>query len=151
MKPLIVLLSVFTVSFFVIKLFRDHFKLALAGRIGMSAMLLFTAIGHFIFTDGMILMFPDFIPFKTEIVYLTGIMEILFAVGLLCPKYRKVTAWALIVFFIFVLPANIHASLKQVDYQSATFDGNGLDYLWFRIPLQLFFMIWTYFMAIKLD
>src|SRR5690348_8129513 len=78
MKPLIVLLSVFAVSLLTTKIVRGNFELALSGRIAMSAMLAFTAIGHFAFTKGMAMMLPDFIPFKSETVYLTGIIEIFF-------------------------------------------------------------------------
>src|SRR5690606_28612006 len=122
---------------------------ALSGRMAMSAMLVFSAIGHFAFTNGMSLMLPEFIPFKTEVVYLTGVIEIIFAIGLFFPNYRILTAYLLITFLILVLPANIYASIKHVDYQKATLDGNGLTYLWFRIPLQVLFIVWTYLSAIK--
>lgn len=149
MKPLIVLLTVFAVSLLVTRIFRGTYELDLSGRIAMSAMLMFSAIGHFAFTKGMSLMIPDFIPFKTETVCLTGIAEIIFAIGLLLPNYRILTAWLLIIFLILVLPANIYSSIKQVDYQKATFDGKGLSYLWFRIPLQILFIFWTYLSAIN--
>lgn len=149
MTPLIILFSVFTVSLLTTKFVRGNFEFALSGRIAMSAMLLFTAIGHFAFTKGMSMMLPDFIPFKTETVYLTGIIEIAAAIGLFIPKLSIVTAWLLIAFFICILPANIYAAIKQIDYQTGTFDGNGLTYLWFRIPLQILFIVWTYLSAIK--
>ncbi len=149
MKPLIVLLTVFTVCVLVVKIFRGTYELALSGRIAMSAMLIFSATGHFVFTNGMSLMLPEFIPFKTETVYLTGVAEIIFAIGLLLPSYRVLTAWLLIIFLLLILPANINASIKQVDYQKATFDGSGLSYLWFRIPLQMLFIICTYLSAIS--
>jgi len=50
---------------------------------------------------------------------------------------------ALILFFILILPANILAALKKVDYQKGTNDGPGAGYLWFRIPLQIFFIAWV--------
>lgn len=149
MKPLIVLLGVFGISLLVTKIFRGNFELALSGRMAMSAMLLFTAVGHFAFTKGMSLMLPDIVPFKTEAVYLTGIIEIAAAIGLFIPNFRMLTAWLLIVFFILILPANIYATIKHIDYQKGTFDGNGIAYLWFRIPLQILFIIWTYLSAIK--
>jgi len=95
------------------------------------------------------MMLPDFIPFKAEVVYLTGIIEIAAAIGLFIPNIRIVTAWLLIVFFILILPANIYAAIKHIDYQKATFDGNGPSYLWFRIPLQILFISWAYLSAIK--
>lgn len=43
----------------------------------------------------------------------------------------------------------IYGSIKHLDIQKATFDGNGLNYLWFRIPLQILFIVWTYLSSIK--
>ena len=149
MKPLVVLLVAFVLSAIVLKFTRSDYDFALSARIAMSVMLVFTAIGHFTFAKGMAMMIPDFIPYKKEIVFLTGLFEIAAAVGLLLPATRVVTGYLLIAFFILILPANILAAIKQVDYQKGTFDGPGLNYLWFRIPLQLFFMAWTYFGAIR--
>lgn len=149
MKPLIVLMSVFGIALLIIKFYRDNFEWALSGRIAMSAMLLFTAVGHFVFTTGMEMMLPDFIPYKKVLVYLTGIIEIAAAVGLFIPAWRYCTGWLLILFFILILPANIYAAIQHIDYQKGTYDGNGLSYLWFRIPLQLLFIGWTYLCAVK--
>lgn len=149
MKPLLILLLVFAASAIITKLSTSNYDLAFSGRLAMAAMLVFTALGHFMFTKGMTMMLPSFIPFKTETVYLTGVIEIAAAIGLFIPNFKTITGWLLIAFFILLLPANIYASLKNVDYQKATFDGNGLSYLWFRIPLQLLFIVWTYLSAIK--
>jgi uncharacterized membrane protein len=149
MKPLIVLVAVFCLSIFAIRIVRGNYEFALAARIALSAMLVFTAIGHFVFAKGMSLMVPDFIPFKMEVVYLTGFLEIGFALGLFFANYRILTAWLFLLFLIVVLPANIYASFKHLDYQKATFNGSGLNYLWFRIPLQIFFMAWVYLSSIK--
>lgn len=149
MKPLIVLLGVFGISLTLTRILRGHFDFALSGRIAMSAMLVFTAIGHFAFTKGMTMMLPDFIPYKTEIIYLTGVIEIVAAFGLFISPLRIITGWLLILFFILILPANIYAAIKHIDYQKATFDGNGLTYLCFRIPLQFLFIAWVYLSSIR--
>lgn len=145
----IVLLIVFVLSLFVLKLSRGAYNFALSGRIAMSAMLIFTAMGHVLFTKGMSMMLPDSIPYKIELVYLTGLIELIAAIGLLLPRFRVMTAWWLIIFFILLLPSNVYAAVKHVDLMKATFDGNGLTYLWFRIPLQIFFIIWVYLSSIK--
>ena len=149
MKPLLILLVVFVISLFALKIVRGEYEFALPARIALSAMLVFTSIGHFAFTKGMSMMIPTPIPYKTEIVYLTGIIEIIAAVGLLIPAFKVPTAWLLILFFVMLLPANIYAAIKHIDYQKATFNGNGLNYLWFRIPLQILFIAWTYISSIK--
>jgi len=149
MKPLIVLFIVFVISSISTKVIHGNYDFALSGRIALSTMLIFTGISHFFFTDGMAMMIPPFIPFKVEVVYLTGIIEIIAAIALFIPSLRILTAWLLIAFFVLILPANIYASIKQVDIQKATYDGVGLVHLWFRIPLQILFIIWTYMSSIK--
>lgn len=149
MKPLFVLLGAFIISLLATKLFTGIVDFPLAGRIALAVMLLFTAIAHFVFTKGMEMMLPAFIPFKTGVIYLTGVMEVVAAAGLLIADFRVWTGWALIIFFCLLLPANIKAAMDHVDHQKGTFDGNGPKYLWFRIPLQILFIAWTYFSAIQ--
>ena len=150
MKLLYLLFGVFVISLFTTKLFTKSFNYSLSGRIAMSVILVITAIGHVVYAKGMILMMPDVIPFKKEVVYLTGIIEFCAAVGLLIPRFQHFTAWLLILFLLFVLPANIHATLKHVDFITGTYTGPGVSYLWIRIPLQVIFIAWTYYFAIRL-
>ncbi len=149
MKPFLVLLSVFLLSLVVSKVQGKNLNFSLSARIAMSAMMLFSAMGHFAFPKGMAMMLPAFIPLKTEIIYLSGLMEIFFAIGLLLPKFQTATAWLIIAFLVLSLPANIYAASIHLDYQEASYHGPGLSYLWLRIPLQLFFMAWTYLSAIR--
>src|SRR5579872_128798 len=106
MKPLIILLIVFVLAIAGIRLATGYIDLRIAGRIAMAVMLVFTAIGHFVYTKGMVLMMPEMIPFKKELVWLTGLIEGLAAIGLLIPSTVKLTAWLLILFFILITPAN---------------------------------------------
>lgn len=149
MKPLFVLLGAFIAGLMSTYYFTGSIDYPLSGRIALSAMLLFTSIAHFAFVKGMTMMVPDFIPFKKEIVYATGIIEIIAAVCLLVPSLKTMTGWALIVFFIVLLPGNINAAKHHIDYQKGTYDGHGLSYLWFRIPLQLLFIAVAYEFAVR--
>lgn len=148
MKPLIVLIGTFLLANGVIWLKNKQMNYQLAGRIAMACMLLFTAIGHFVFAEGMRAMLPDFVPAKTMFVMVSGAMEIGFALALLWPKYHQKKGMLLIVFFLLVLPANVYAAMQQINYQTGQADGPGLSYLWFRVPLQLFFMGWVYMTTI---
>lgn len=150
MRPLLVLFLSFAVSILAIKVITKEYDFGLSARIAMSTMLVFTAIGHFVFTKGMSLMIPDFIPYKESFVHITGVFEILIAIGLLIPGFKYLSGWMLIIFLLLMLPANIYASIHQVNYQKGTFDGNGLAYLWFRIPLQILFLVWTYICSIRI-
>ena len=149
MKPLIVLISVFAVSLVLSKILSGRYQFAQSGRISMAVMLLFTASAHYAFTKGMAMMLPPFIPCPTEIIFLTGVLEIAAAIGILSPNFRVVSGWLLIIFFLLILPANVYAASRHIDYQNPSNSGSGLAYLWFRIPLQLLFIVWTYASAIK--
>jgi uncharacterized membrane protein len=143
MKVLIILLGTFGIGLVVTKLSGD-FNIKLSAQIAMAMMMAFTALGHFKFTRGMAMMMPSFIPYKKQLVYITGVIEIAAAAGLLIPATRTLTAWCLILFFIVLTPANINAAMKCINMEKATLDGPGPAYLWFRIPLQLLFIVWVY-------
>jgi len=149
MKPLIVLLATFALWALSCRIFTGDFEFGLAGRVALSFMLLFTAIGHFVFTKGMTMMIPPFLPFRTGLVYLTGLMEIVAAIILHFSAYTVITGWFLIAFFILLLPANIYAAINRIDYEKATTAGKGLGYLWFRVPFQLVLIGWTWFFLIR--
>jgi len=149
MKPLIVLIAVFVSSTIISKLIMGDWKLIYSGNLAMFAMLILTSIGHFMFTKGMVLMMPNIIPFKKEMVYGTGIAEILLGLALLFPQTRYRAGIALIILFILMTPANIHAAVKHINLEKASFDGNGPRYLWFRIPLQILFIAWVWYFALS--
>ncbi len=148
MKPLFVLLITFVLTLTGTQIFGGGWDYILAGRVAMAIMLLFTAIGHFKFSKGMEMMLPGFVPFKRALVLLTGVIEIVAAVGLLLPSFYTLTSELLIIFFILILPANIYAAINHVDFERGTYQGSGMNYLWFRIPLQLLFIWWVWYFGI---
>ncbi|MDN5216105.1 DoxX family protein [Fulvivirgaceae bacterium BMA12] len=150
MKPLIVLLSTFLIGLLIKRLSKKReISLFWVGRMAMGCMLVFTGVAHFAFTHGMAAMLPAWVPFKTGLIYLTGVFEILGAVGLLVPRYARITAIGLILFLILVLPANIYAAINHIDPITGTTDGPDINYLFFRIPLQLLFIFWIYLSAVS--
>lgn len=149
MKPLFVLIIAFTLSLIFTKITTSHFDFLFAGRLALSIMLVFTSIGHFKFTDGMMKMLPDFIPAKKMIVYITGFLEIMAAVGIFIPSLRYATGILLILFLVLILPSNIYAAKRKLNYETGDYTGKGLSYLWFRIPFQIVLILWTYYFVVK--
>ncbi|PJJ61221.1 DoxX family protein [Hymenobacter chitinivorans] len=150
MKPFVVLLVTFGLLALGSFLLLPKPNYVLAGNGAMAAMLLFTGAGHFAFTQGMMQMLPAFVPARKVLVLLTGGLEIAAAFGLLLPALRPATAWLLIGFFVLILPANIHAARRGLNYQTGTSDGPGPAYLWFRVPLQLLFIAWVWYFGLYL-
>ncbi|SDH03529.1 DoxX family protein [Mucilaginibacter sp. P25] len=148
MKVLLVLIIGFILTTVISRLFVDDWNIMLSGNIAMMLMLWFTSLGHFMFTKGMVMMMPAFIPFKGALVYLTGIMEIVLGALLVVNATRHIAGIILLVLFVVMLPANINAAMKHVDLEKATYDGSGTGYLWFRIPLQILFIAWILYFSI---
>lgn len=80
------------------------------------------------------------LPFALEIVWLTGVMELLFAVFLLIPKYRRTTGILLALFFLAVLPANINMVVNNIPMFGSHADPL---FLWFRVFMQFPLIIWV--------
>ena len=149
MAVLIVLIISFISSLGITKLVSGEWNYILSGNIAMCVMLLFTAFGHFRFSKGMAMMIPKPIPNKTELVYMTGFIEIAAGAGLLFPYWRHNAGLFIILFFILILPANIYAALHKLDYQKGTYNGKGAGYLWFRIPMQFFLIAWVWYFSVS--
>jgi uncharacterized membrane protein len=149
MKPLIILIAVFGLITVITRFTSGHWNLVLSGNVAMCAMLCFTALGHFLFTRGMALMIPPVIPYKTALVYLTGVAEIAFGLALLSPALRPYAGYGVIVFFILIFPANVYAAIKHLDLEKATYTGPGPGYLWFRVPEQLLFIAWVVYFSLQ--
>jgi len=148
MKVLLVLIISFILTTVIFRLFIDDWNIILSGNIAMMLMLWFASLGHFMFTKGMVMMMPAFIPFKGALVYLTGVMEIMLGALLIVNTTRHIAGIILLIMFVVMLPANINAAIKHVDFEKATYDGSGTGYLWFRIPLQLLFIAWVLYFSV---
>ncbi|WOV86793.1 hypothetical protein QWT69_13050 [Sporosarcina oncorhynchi] len=91
--------------------------------------------GHFIlepfFTGAM----PEWVPFRKAIVYISGVMEILLAIGLFMKRTRKQAGLLIAVFLVLVFPVNVYMALTAENYDVPAI------VLWLRLPLQ-FVLIW---------
>ncbi len=116
------------------------------GRVGLALMFLFTASGHFVKPRPMSEMLPPWVPGRVPIIYVTGVLEIAGAIGLLTSQAYRLAGTCLLLFLVTVLPANIYAALNRVDMGG---HGQGPGYLLVRVPLQLVLMGWTYWFAVR--
>ena len=115
-------------------------------RVGLSLFFAFTSIGHFIRTEAMAEMLPATVPYRTGLIYLTGIFELLGAIGVWIPRLRKLTGVFLILMLVGLLPANVYSAVNRIEFGG---HGAGPLYLLVRIPFQLFAIWWVYFATIK--
>lgn len=120
---------------------------SLRGRMSLAIFFVFTGVSHFLMPEEMAQMLPEFIPWRVEIIYVTGILEVAGGIGLLIPGLEKLAALSLILFLIGVLPSNIYAALNHVEFGAHS---EGPIYLLLRIPFQLFLMGWAYYFGIHI-
>ncbi len=102
---------------------------------------LFTGVGHYTQTLGMAQMVPPFLPYPVETIYVTGVFELIGAVGLWIPALLRLTSIALILMLISFLPINFYAAFNYVDFGG---HGFGPFYLLVRVPYQILLIWWTY-------
>ncbi len=107
---LLLLLSLLTIPSFVLTLINRwssvKIKPSTRARVGLSVFFAFTAIGHFIRTDEMSAMLPPWVPYRGSIIYLTGVLELLGAIGVWLPGLTRLTGLCLILMLITFFPAN---------------------------------------------
>ena len=82
---------------------------------------------------------PPWIPLHKELVFISGVFEILFAVMLVFPLSRRLGAWGIILLLIAVFPANIQMMLDYIK------ENNPRRWLAIvRLPLQFLLIYWAY-------
>src|SRR5687767_9788492 len=90
----------------------------------MAVMLLLTASAHFVPASvtvmpnhaDLVRMVPPFLPYADALIYVTGVLELLGAAGLVIAATRKPAGYALAALYVGLLPANIHAALADIEF-----------------------------------
>ena len=103
--------------------------------------LLFAAAGtaHFVWPAMFVRIVPPSLPAPRTLVYVSGIAELLGAVGVLVPGLRTYAGWGLIVLLLAVFPANVYMALHP-----ANFERIPTWVLYLRLPLQFVLVGWIY-------
>ena len=109
----------------------------------ISTFFMIAGILHMVEPGFFINIMPDYIGYHWEIVIISGVFEILGAIGLLYPKTRRFSAYGLIALCLAVLPANIHMLVNAGQFPEVP-----LLALIIRIPLQ-FVLIWLIWWSSK--
>ena len=110
----------------------------------LAIMFLFTASAHFNkMKHDLARMIPPVFPQPLLLVYITGVLEFLGAIGLLLPQFRRLAGICLAIMLVGLFVANVNAALKGV-----TLRGKPATALWLRTPMQIFF-IWLLLWSTK--
>ena len=90
-------------------------------------------IKHFIEPEYFLSIVPPYLPYHLELVYISGLFEVLFGLLILLPKYGYYGAIGLILLLLAVFPANIYLAQSK-EAQEAI--GATQQIATWRLPIQ---------------
>ena len=106
----------------------------------LAAFMLVAGVGHLVATDSFLGQVPTWLPQRTLIVWVSGVVEIGFALALvLLPTRRRQVGWALAAFFLLIFPGNLYQAIAGTG-------AFGLDTpaaRWARLAFQPVLIVWA--------
>ena len=104
----------------------------------LAALLVLAGVLHFVRSEFFLKIMPPYIPLHRELVYLSGVCEILLGIMLLISGFSRLAAWGIIALFIAVFPSNLYLYQHQEILPASPL----VHFL--RLPLQGLLILWAY-------
>ncbi len=102
-----------------------------------------SGVGHFLVPQTFVPMVPAWLPKPMLLVEISGVAEVLGALGILWQPTRVAAGWGLVALLVAVFPANIHMlTVARSNGSSAAWQAA----LWIRLPLQIV-LLWCVWWA----
>ena len=111
----------------------------------MSAFYVLGGVYHLVNPGFYLPMMPPYLPWHRELVFISGVAEIVLGIAVLIPSLRRRAALGIIALLIAVFPANLHIAMNDVPLAGAT-EGAGI-WNWVRLPFQAVFIAWAWWYA----
>jgi uncharacterized membrane protein len=117
-----------------------HSRSHLLALLGLAVFFFGGGLGHFMFPEFYVSIVPDYIPTPALMVALSGLGELLGAIGILITRTRRIAGLGLLLLTLAVFPANLF--MAQHPEQFSQFPA---WLLYARLPLQLLILLWIGF------
>lgn len=104
----------------------------------MGVLYVLAGLNHFWHPEIYERMIGGMLPYGLELVYASGIAEMVLGIGVMIPATRTIAAWGLITMLVAIFPANVNMALHPADWHMNPWG------LYLRLPLQLLFIYWAY-------
>lgn len=114
------------------------------GLLLFAGLFIAACLYHFREADGFAAMLPDFVPLRLQIVYATGILELILAILLLLPRTRRRAGIWTAIYLVLIFPANIYAAIYGIPAPGQ--DETSQSALWIRLlfqPLLVWWVLWA--------
>ena len=106
----------------------------------MAVLFILAGVLHFLYPAPYVAIMPRLLPYPLELVYLSGLFEILGGIGVLVPSTRRAAGIGLILLLIAVFPANIQMAWDGIRKHGPSVVSL---LLLLRLPLQLVLIRWV--------
>ena len=103
-------------------------------------------VTHFTNYDFFEALVPPVLVFKSEIVYVSGLIEIVLGLLLCFKKTRHKAAWGIVLLLIIVFPANLYLCFSDVPQEAL---GISINQAFIRLPFQIPLLIIAYWHSIE--
>jgi uncharacterized membrane protein len=86
-------------------------------RWALAAFMVVAGIGHLLSTDAFLGQTPTWLPWRTPIIWASGVVEIGLGTGLALTtgERRRRVGWALAIFYVVVFPGNVYQAVARTD------------------------------------
>jgi uncharacterized membrane protein len=114
----------------------------------MGALYVVAGTMHFVVPGVYVQVVPPMFPRPLELVYLSGVAEIVLGVGVVLPhrRARRLAAWGLVLLLVAVFPANVYMATHDVVLDGVPDWAREPSALatWARLPLQGVLVLWAW-------
>lgn len=107
---------------------------------GLILILTIAGIIHLISPETFLIVFPGIVPFKIPIILLTGVLELILALGLALPKWRDQTAQLTALYLFMIWPVHFYMAIWEIPLGTLSSSWA----LWGRVMLQAPLIYWAY-------
>jgi uncharacterized membrane protein len=109
-------------------------------RVLLAAFLVAAGISHFVIHDEFLAQTPTWLPARSAVIWVSGVIEIALGIALvLVRRRRRELGWLVAGFFVLVFPGNVYQAVAGID-------GFGLDTpaaRWTRLAFQPLLIAWA--------
>jgi uncharacterized membrane protein len=103
-------------------------------RMVLSIFFVGVGISHFLKPEPFVAIVPKILPNPLQLVYISGVFEILGGVGLMLTPVRRAAGYGLVALLVAVFPANVNMALHNIPWDKTPVPP---AMLWLRLPIQL--------------
>lgn len=109
----------------------------------LAALFIISGIGHLARGDMYLRLMPPYLPYHSELVALSGVVEAVLGLLLLVTRTQRIAAWGLMVTLLAIFPANVHAAMTAGTPNEAM-PSVSVTLAWLRLPIQPLLILWAY-------